>query len=81
MLVLDRNLPVNCTKCDQMVVKKIMARQKRSCDSRTLSCHKCPNFFTKKEDLNYQLVSEFLFSSTTHEEKAWNFNKSWNKIE
>ena len=26
-------------------------------------------------------VSEFLFSSTTQEEKAWNFNKSWDKIE
>ena len=34
-----------------------MARHKYSCDSGTLSCHKCPNFYTKKkEDLNYSIA-------------------------
>ena len=57
MPALDRNLPVKCTKCEKMVVKKHMARNKQSCDSGTLSCLKCPNFFTKKkEDLNYHLA-------------------------
>ena len=94
MPALDRNLPVKCTKCEKIVVKKHMARHKQSCDSGTLSCPKCPNFFTKKkEDLNYHLakhhppkgvlgrVPKFLFSSTTQEEKAWNFDKSWDQIE
>ena len=54
---LDRNLPVKCTKCEKMVVKKHTARHKQSCDKGTLSCHKCPDFFTKKkEDLNYHLA-------------------------
>ena len=57
MPALDRNLPVKCTKCEKMAVKKHMARHKQSCDSGTLSCPKCPNFFTKKkEDLNYHLA-------------------------
>ena len=57
MPALDRNLPVKCTKCEKMVVKKNMARHKQSCDSGTLSCPKCPNYYTqKKEDLNYHLA-------------------------
>ena len=57
MPALDRNLPMKCTKCEKMVVKKHMARHKQSCDSMTLSCPKCSNFFTKKkEDLNYHLA-------------------------
>ena len=57
MPALDRTLPVKCTKCEKMVVKKHMARHKQSCDSGTLSCPKCSNFFTKKkEDLNYHLA-------------------------
>ena len=43
---LDRNLPVKCTKCDKMVAKLNMARHKKSCDSGTLSCPKCPNSST-----------------------------------
>ena len=54
---LDRNLPVKCTKCEKLVVKQQMVRHKKSCDSGTLNCPKCPNFCTKrKEDLNYQLA-------------------------
>ena len=49
MPALDRNLPVKCTKCEKMV-KKHMARHKQSCDSGTLSCLKCPSFFTKKKE-------------------------------
>ena len=53
---LDRNLPVKCSKCEEMVVKQQMARHKKSCDSGTLKCPKCPHFYTKrKEDLNYHL--------------------------
>ena len=33
-----------------------MPKHKQSCDSETLSCPKCPNFYTKKEDLNYHLA-------------------------
>ena len=54
---LDRNLPVKCTKCNKMVVKKNMARHKQSCDSGTLFCPKCPHFSTKKkEDMNYHIA-------------------------
>ena len=54
---LDRNLPVKCSKCEKMVVKQQMARHKKSCDSGTLKCPKCPHFYTKrKEDLNYHLA-------------------------
>ena len=54
---LDRNLPVKCSKCEKMVVKQQMARHKKSCDSGTLKCPKCPHFCTKrKEDLNYHLA-------------------------
>ena len=49
MPALDKNLPVKCTKCEKMVVKKHMARHKQTCDSGTLSCPKCPNFFYKDE--------------------------------
>ena len=57
MPALDKNLPVKRTKCEKMVVKKNMARHKASCDSGTLSCRKCPNYYTKKkEDLNYHLA-------------------------
>ena len=53
----DRNLPVKCTKCNKMVVKKNMARHKQSCDSGTLLCPKCPHFSTKKkEDMNYHIA-------------------------
>ena len=56
MPALDRNLPVKCTTCEKMVVKKHMARHKQ-CDSGTLSCPNCPNCSTKKkEDLNYHLA-------------------------
>ena len=54
MPALDRNIPVKCTKCNKMVAKINMARHKNSCDSGTLSCPKCPKFYTEmKEDLNY----------------------------
>ena len=54
---LDRNLAVKCTKCEKMVVKQQMARHKKSCDSGTLKCPKCPHFYKKrKEDLNYHLA-------------------------
>ena len=54
---LVRNLPVKCTKGEKMVVKQQMARHKKSCDSGTLNCPKCPHFYTKrKEDLNYHLA-------------------------
>ena len=54
---LDRNVPVKCAKCEKMVVKQQMARHKKSCDSGTLKCPKCPHFYTKgKEDLNYHLA-------------------------
>ena len=57
MLALDRNLPVKCTKGEKIVAKLNMARHKKSCDSGTLSCPKCPNFFTKKkEEFNYHLA-------------------------
>ena len=57
MPALDRNLPVKCTKCNKMVVEKNMARQKKSCDSGTLYCPKCPHFCTKKkEDMNYHIA-------------------------
>ena len=40
-----------------MVVKQQMARHKKSCDSGTFNCPKCPHFYTKrKEDLNYHLA-------------------------
>ena len=40
-----------------MVVKQQMARHKKSCDSGTLKCPKCPHFYTKrKEYLNYHLA-------------------------
>ena len=54
---LDRNLPVKCAKCEKMVVKQQMARHKKSCDSGTLKCPKCPHFYTKrKKDLNNHLA-------------------------
>ena len=54
---LDGNLSVKCTKCNKMVVKKNMPRHKKSCDSGTLFCPKCPHFYTKKrEDLNYHIA-------------------------
>ena len=57
MPALDRSIPVKCTNCEKMIAKLKMARHKKSCDSGTLSCPKCPNFFTKKkEDLNYHLA-------------------------
>ena len=57
MPAFDRNLPVKCAKCEKMVAKYDMARHKKSCDSGTLSCRKCPNFYTKKkEELNYHLA-------------------------
>ena len=57
MPALDRNLPVKPTKCNKMVVKKNMARQKRSCDCGTLYCPKCLHFSTKKkEELNYHMA-------------------------
>ena len=59
MPALDRNLPMKCPKCNKMVAKLNMARQKKSCDSGTLSCPKCPNFYTKKkEDLIYHLAKQ-----------------------
>ena len=54
---LDTNLPVKRTKCEKMVVKQQIARHKKSCDSGTLKCPKCPHFYRKrKEDLNYHLA-------------------------
>ena len=57
MPILDRNLPVKCTKCNKMVVKKNMATHKKACDSGTLFCSKCSHFCTKKrEDINYHIA-------------------------
>ena len=57
MPALYRNLPVKCPKCKKLVAKCNLARHKKSCDSGTLSCPKCPTFYTKKkEDLNYHLA-------------------------
>ena len=57
MPALDRNHPVKCTKCNKIVANYNIARHKKSCDSGTLSCPKCPNLYTKKkEDLNYHLA-------------------------
>ena len=56
MPAVDRNLPVKFTKCNRMVVKKNMARHKKSCDSGTF-CPKCPHLCTKKrEDMNYHIA-------------------------
>ena len=57
MPALDRNSPMKFTKCNQFAVKKNMAIHKQSCNNGTLSCTKCPNFYTKKkEDLSYYLA-------------------------
>ena len=57
MPALAGNLPVKCTKCNKMVVKKNMARHRQSCDSGTLYCPNCPHFCTrKKKDLNYHIA-------------------------
>ena len=57
MPTLDKNLPVKCTKCSKMVVKKNMARHKKSCDSGTLFCPECPHFCTKnREDMNHHIA-------------------------
>ena len=54
---LDTNLPLKRTKCEKMFVKQQMARHKKSCDSGTLKCPKCPHFYRKrKEDLTYHLA-------------------------
>ena len=55
---LDRNLPVKCTRCNKVVVKKNTAGHKQSCDSGTLFCPKCSHFSTKKkEDMNYHIAN------------------------
>ena len=65
MPALDRNFPVKPTKCNKMVVKKNMARQKRSCDSGSLYCPKCLHFSTKKkEELNYHIAKHHATKDT-----------------
>ena len=57
MQALDRNLPVKCPKCNEMVAKLNMASHKKSSYSGTLSCPNCLNFYAKKKgDLNYHLA-------------------------
>ena len=55
---LERYLPVKCSNCDGMVVKKHMARHQKFFDSVVLSCTKCPHLYTKQRGdwNNYHLT-------------------------
>ena len=59
MPALNRNEKVVCDNCGKQYVRQQAARHKKSCQGGTLSCPKCPNYFTKSQaELSYHIAKK-----------------------
>ena len=56
---LIRKEKITCEHCGAQVTRNNIVRHKKRCSAGTLSCPKCPNFFTKSRDgLNYHIAKK-----------------------